>query len=178
MVFWKSIRCPGDHAVFFITILLSLSIYFPGIFCDQNNAFWEKTVYSIGICPMAMIQASIISPDAFSNGVSLLFIAWVFYLYYQKDKKLSKRHIYLTWLMVVLLASAKINSLPLLLLLVIIPASSFNNKKEFVKLWLGTVLITLVVCVGWNLIALLNQRNDGMHKTFLLLKDWLRLKII
>ncbi len=123
--------------------------------------FGKNTLALLAFAPMALIQTSIVSPDAISNGISFLFIAWIFYLCKQKGELLSKTHICITWLMVGLLASAKINSIPLILLLAFVPQRFFNNKKEFVRFWLVNILITLIICVGWNFISLLNLGNEG-----------------
>ena len=154
-----------DAPVMLIYFLLRLSYLFSYILmvyvAIRIIPFGKNILALLAFAPMAIIQASIVSPDAISNGVSFLFIAWVFYLCGQKEGSISKRHIYITWLMVVFLASVKINSMPLILLLVFIPKRFFHDRKEFTYFWVVNIIITIIFCGGWNFITLMNPGNAG-----------------
>jgi uncharacterized membrane protein len=118
--------------------------------------FGKNLLAFLALSPMAMIQASIISPDAISNGISFFFFAWIIYLCAQKVRIITKKQLIITFVMVALLSTTKINSLVLILLLLIIPKRLFQSTKEYMKFWIITILIIVVICGGWNFITVLN----------------------
>jgi len=104
-----------DTPVIILYFLLRLSYLFLYIvlvyWAIKIIPFGKNLLALFAFAPMAIIQASIVSPDAISNGISFLFIAWIFYLIKQKEGPLSKKYITITWAMVGLLAAVKINSI-------------------------------------------------------------------
>jgi uncharacterized membrane protein len=114
---------------------------------------------AISVLPMAMIQASIISPDGISNAICFLFLAWVVYLVQtpvQPGQRGGRRTL-ITGLVIFLLTTAKLNCIPYLLLLFLIPNGTFS-KKATVILIMVSLLCLGFVCFGWNL---LTSGNSG-----------------
>jgi len=111
----------------------------------------------LSVSPMALIQASSISPDAINNGGCFLFIAWVLYLNSSAKKAaFSWRDWIITVIFVIMIATFKINSLPLLLLLFLIPRQKFGSKKNLIGFILITFLAVGVIYAGWNVLTSTN----------------------
>ena len=106
----------------------------------------------LSILPMSLVQASSISPDAINNGISFLFIAWVFYLNSDANReKFAKKDWFITAFLVLSICTLKLNSIFLLLLLLLIPRAKYGSKKWLTAFVVFTVIAVLLVFVGWNL---------------------------
>lgn len=131
--------------------------------------FGKYILCGLALAPMALIQASIVSVDAISNGVSFLFFAWVFSIRDKKDQTISKKEILVTWLMVALLAIIKINSLILLFLLFLIPRNFFQNRKTYLKFWIIAIMIVVILCGGWNVLTIVKPSGETGEGNFSLI---------
>jgi uncharacterized membrane protein len=102
--------------------------------------------------PVAVLQASIISADAISNGLALLFIGGV--LAVVNREELHWREWGYLALLYFVLFWGKVNIIPLALLpFLILRPSHFKMRFGYILL-LGTVLLLIVVEVlGWTLLA-------------------------
>lgn len=144
----------------------------------------------LAVSPMALFQAATLSPDAISNGIGFLFIAGCLRL--AGLERIGWKQLGGLIVLVFLLFLAKLNLLPLILLVVLpFTLSKFTEKRMYAFLLAGITLLFLVEVAGWNRIAsrnfdslLLDQANPGaqvLHMlgyplTFLLivLKDIVR----
>jgi uncharacterized membrane protein len=110
--------------------------------------------------PMALVLASVITPDALNNGLSFLFIAWVLKLSVSDpEKPFTRSEWWISLALVMTVAMLKANSIPLLFLLFIIPKSKFGSVKNR---WLaaGAVLVVVaVIYVGWNVLVTWDSLN-------------------
>lgn len=105
----------------------------------------------IAIMPMALIQAASISPDGLNNGISFIFIAWVFYLNSpEKRTTFSRKDWWITALLVLLICTLKLNTLPILLMLFLIPRVKFGNLKWLVGFIGITLASIIIISLGWN----------------------------
>lgn len=111
---------------------------------------WLLTV--LALAPMAVIQASIITPDAFDNGFAFLFIAWILYCSSLGGRSLSRREFTLTLAVVVLGCMLKPTTPLLLLILLLIPRSALGERKRGWILAWTAVLAFLLFTIGWNVI--------------------------
>jgi hypothetical protein len=66
---------------------------------------------------------------------------------------MNRKNIIITLILVFLLASVKINSLPLVLLLIFLKSSQFVSRKMQSIFWATLVLLVFVIAGGWNFIA-------------------------
>ena len=140
--------------IYYILRLSYLAIYIALSYLSIKIIPFGKYVLTfLALTPMALLQASSISPDAISNGGSFLFFAWMLHVVVKKEKPLSRKELYFTYILVALLAMLKVNSLPLFLLLLFIPKNAFGDKKCFIFHWVVSFAIVLLLGGGWNIIA-------------------------
>ena len=99
-----------------------------------------------------MYQATTISPDAYTNGVCFLFIAWVLKLTFQENK-INWRQFWITIGITALLLMVKLNAAFLLPLLLLLVWKGFEAKK-MLPILAGVVGFLFVVLVlGWSLLV-------------------------
>ncbi|MBT3668986.1 MAG: DUF2142 domain-containing protein [Chloroflexi bacterium] len=113
------------------------------------------------LSPMAITQASIISPDAITHGMSFLFLAWVLKLSREGEERLNKKGIIILITLIVLLFTLKINSSALILLVFLIPPSKFGSMRNYFFAILGIVLIFIVVVLGWSYLTSSELTTSG-----------------
>ncbi|MDQ3006715.1 MAG: DUF2142 domain-containing protein [Chloroflexota bacterium] len=114
--------------------------------------FGKWILLVLAVTPMALFQASTISPDAISNGLGFLFIAGCLNL--ARSKEINWRECGALVLLILLLFLAKLNLVPLVLLpfLLITPAR-FTKNGTYPFLLAMTVLLFAVEIAGWNMVA-------------------------
>ena len=105
----------------------------------------------LSVSPMALIQAASISPDSVNNGVCFVFLAWILYLNSAPKKdKFSRKDWLITAFLVFCICTLKLNSIFLLLLLFGVPRQKYGTPKWLATFVLFTLLMVLVVFVGWS----------------------------
>jgi uncharacterized membrane protein len=109
-------------------------------------------LFILMLAPTTMLQASTITADAITFGVSFLFIGWSLHLVIERVE-INKKVFWTTLLLVFLLSSIKINSIPIVLLLLILKPSQFHSTKKQILFWLSIAILLVIVAVGWNVIA-------------------------
>lgn len=124
--------------------------------------------------PMALFQATTISPDAISNGIGFLFIAGC--LRVAEFKEIGWREWAVLVFLVFLLFLAKLNLLPLILLpfLLIFP-SRWIHKGMYAALLGITAILFIVEVTGWSLVTsagldplLANEANPSAQVLYIL----------
>jgi hypothetical protein len=114
--------------------------------------FGKWILLVLALSPMALFQATTISPDAISNGIGFLFIAGC--LWRTSDSQITWREVGGLILLIFLLFLAKLNLLPLILLpFLLIPPSRFESRKLYLALVGITAVLFLIEVAGWYLIA-------------------------
>jgi len=121
--------------------------------------FGKWTFAIIAVSPMAIFQASTITPDSISNGIGLLFIAGC--LAIAKREELRWKEWGLLVLLIFLLFLAKINLLFFIFLpfLIFFPSSHFKSQGKYILLVLAALILGLIEVGGWNII--INSRYSG-----------------
>ena len=132
-----------DFAIF---VLL---MYFAIKFVPKFKDF----VLFIGLFPMTLQEATSLSPDSLTIGLSIFMIAFVCYLAYGKKEKMSNGELSILYIMAMFIGFCKIVYLPLLLLYFLIPAERFGGvrRKRFHALLMGGIV--LVLNASWLLIS-------------------------
>ncbi|MBN2116884.1 MAG: DUF2142 domain-containing protein [Anaerolineales bacterium] len=121
--------------------------------------FGKWILLVLAAAPMALFQATTISPDAISNGIAFLFIAGC--LRATEFKEIGWREFGNLAFLIFLLFLGKLNLIPLiLLLLLVIPPSRFPKKGMYALLLVTAVILFLVEIVGWYIIA--SARSDPL----------------
>ena len=107
---------------------------------------------ALALAPITLLQAATVSSDPITNGVSFLFIAWALHLLICQPP-FNRKITLLTFGLLLLLFSVKVNSIPLLLLLLLLSPRQFPSHKAFALFWAAVVGLLILVAGGWNLIA-------------------------
>ena len=99
--------------------------------------------------PLSIIQAASCSSDAFIFSFTLVVIAYLAYMYKSKDSSLTKKHILIYTVLVLILGLSKVTFGALILLILIIPKSRFKNPNDY-YLALASILIVLLCLLAWS----------------------------
>ena len=106
----------------------------------------------LALAPMAMFQASTVSPDAYTNGACFLFLAWMLKLAFQ-DQPIGWRQFWVTVGVTTLLLSVKLDGAFLLPLFLLLFWKSFQSKKMLPLLGAAVLFLFSVLSIGWNLLV-------------------------
>ena len=136
--------------------------------------FGKWILFILAVSPMALFQATTITPDAISNGIGFLFIAGSLNL--AEKKEIDWQEYGKLSLLIFLLFLAKVNLTVLILLpFLLIPPARFTQKRIYILLLGATALLFLIEVAGWNLIAttysdalLANDANAGAQLRYIL----------
>jgi len=114
--------------------------------------FGKWILLVLAVSPMALFQATTISPDAISNGLGFLFIAGCIWL--TESKEINWRECGSLVFLIFLLFLAKPNLVPLILLpILLIRPARFAKNGTYPFLLAMTVILFIVEIAGWNIIA-------------------------
>ena len=114
---------------------------------------FKEIVLFISLLPIVLQEATSMSPDALTIGLSLFLVAYVLYLTYIKKSKLRKRELALLCGIAIVMGFCKIVYLPLLLLFITIPSDRFGGKK---KKWLFLAVLAVVIIalnLAWLMVS-------------------------
>ncbi len=136
--------------------------------------FGKWILFLLAVSPMALFQATTITPDAISNGIGFLFIAGN--LNFAEKEEFGWREYGILSLLIFLLFLAKVNLIVLILLpFLLISPRRFPQKRFYFLLLATTALLFLVEVAGWNLVAtkysdalLANNANAGEQLRYIL----------
>ena len=142
--------------VFYLSRLANLLSYlFLTWLAIRLMPFGKWILLVLAASPMALFQATTLSPDAISNGIGFLFVAGC--LRVAKVPEVGWREMGNLVILIFLLFLAKLNIVSLILLpFLLIPPSQFIKKRLYVFLLVTTLFLFLLEVGGWNLIASTN----------------------
>ena len=121
----------------------------------RQMPFGKWILLILAVSPMALFQATTMTPDAISNGIGFLFFAGCLRL--AQRQEIDRRETGILILLIFLLFLAKLNLLPLILLpFLLIPATRFTSSRLYVFLLGTTLVLFLIEVAGWNWIASTN----------------------
>lgn len=117
----------------------------------------------LALMPMTLIQAASISADSLTIGISFLFVAFIFKLAFDDNKKvINKVDIALIFLMMILLVLSKNAYVFLMLLILMIPSYKFGgNKKRFLTYIIAFALFSTVIAYSFNLGGIVGSSNSN-----------------
>ena len=117
---------------------------------------WLLTV--LALSPMAITQASTVTPDAIDNAGAFLFTAWALRLASMGDIPMSDRDFRKTIILIILVCTLKPTTPVLLLLLLLVPRRVVGSDKRRAILVAAALSAFLLLSVGWDVIL---GRNVG-----------------
>jgi len=138
--------------IYYVIRLSYLIIYAAMIYLAVRIVPVGKWVFGIlSVTPMSLIQASSISPDSVNNGIAFIFIAWVLYLNSPAKKtSFSRKDWYITAFLTLSICTLKLNTIPLLFILFLIPRVKYGSRKWLISFIAFTLISFVVVSLGWN----------------------------
>jgi uncharacterized membrane protein len=113
--------------------------------------FGKWLLLVLALAPIALYQASTVSPDSYTNGACFLFVAWVVKLACQ-EKRINWKQFWITIGITALLLMVKLNAVFLLPLLLLLVWTGFESKKMLPILAGTVVCLFLIFVVGWNVL--------------------------
>lgn len=132
---------------YFVWVLL---VYFAIKFAPK----FKKIFLFIALLPITLQEATSMSPDALTIGLSLFMVAYVLNLAYSNvNRKNSRKELVILYIVSIIMSLCKIVYLPLVLLLLVIPIRKFGSKK---RKWLHLIMIYLLVLginIGWLMVS-------------------------
>ncbi len=132
-----------------------------------NFTVWVLLVYSaikliprfkgfvifMALLPITLQEATSLSPDALTIGLSFFMVAYVMNLAYGKSKTIGRLDLVLLYVMAGVIGFCKIVYLPLVLLYLIIPEGKFGSKR---RKWmhLGVIAgLVLFLNLSWLMVS-------------------------
>lgn len=103
----------------------------------------------IACFPLSIIQAASCSSDAFIFSFTLVVIAYLAQMYKSEDYSLTKKHILIYMVLVLILGMTKVTFGALILLILIIPKNKFKNPNDY-YLGLISIIIVLLCLLAWS----------------------------
>jgi hypothetical protein len=158
-LFAGSLRMPALF-VFFACRFASLLSYIILIWLAiRLIPFGKWILFILAASPMALFQATTVSPDAISNGIGFLFIAGS--LRAAGWTRIDGKKLGSLLLLVFLLFLAKLNLIPLILLpFLLLPPTRFANRRAYLAFAGITLILFIAEVAGWNLLAA--ARSDAL----------------
>ena len=111
---------------------------------------WLLTV--LALSPMAITQASTVTPDAVDNAGAFLFTAWALRLASMGDVPMSDRDFRKTIILIILVCTLKPTTPALLLLLLLVPRRVVGSDKRRAILVSAALSAFLLLSVGWDVV--------------------------
>lgn len=123
---------------------------------ERLMPFRKEVLMAVSLLPMSLHLAASLSYDAVLIGLSMVFVAWCFYLAYEK-KRVGTADVVILGLLLVLLEPCKVVYLPLAGICLLIPAAKFGSRRRYwisvasvvAVLVLSVFLLNHVVLSGW-----------------------------
>lgn len=142
-----------------------LIVYFALSILKNKKIKW--LVFVVALMPMSVFQASMISADGMTIGLSLLFMSLLLSAILDPSK-FSKKNLYIIFTVAALIPLVKANYIFLSLGLILIPNSIFSKKKIAIVIKsVGLVLMTIATIV-WSVLtkysndSAVSPRPDGL----------------
>lgn len=137
--------------------------------------------FLLALTPMSLFEASSLSSDAVTNGLSFLVISVFLYYAVLESKKINAIIIFTLPL---LLSLSKQAYFPLILLYLLIPVKKIGNRKKYFTAFASIVLLNLGAIALWSLmikdlyVPLQPQVSPGGQLLFILANPLNFLKVI
>ncbi len=108
----------------------------------KKTPMLKMSMTVIACCPLLIVQAASCSSDAFIISFTLIVIAYLAHMYKSKDSSLTKKHILIYTILVLILGFSKVTYGALALLILIIPKSKFKNPNDY---YIGVLSIAIIL---------------------------------
>lgn len=125
-------------------VICSLLLYFAYKKMPERKLLLMSVIF----LPMFMQELISMSPDGFTNTLSVCLLVYVFYLC-EKNETIKTRDILILMILCLLLSLCKIVYLPLCFLPLLIPSSRFSSKQTALSVKAGIIILCMVINSFW-----------------------------
>ena len=132
-----------------VNLLVSVFLLY---FAMKLIPFGKKMIFLITILPTTMVQISSLSPDALTLTSSILFVAYVLKLWYEK-RKITKKEVSKLTILGIVVALCKIVYIPFVFLVFILPKKNYKNRKSYILSVIAMIVIPILINLIWLAIA-------------------------
>ncbi len=129
----------------------------------KKAPFFKLQLLLVACLPLSIQQAASMSSDAMFIYLSLLSLAYFFYLYVKPENTINFREIFIFFVLCLLVALIKPPCIMFVFLALFIPKSNFKSKKEYICIWIGLVLLCLIV-LAWNFLYAIPKLNNSFRQ--------------
>jgi len=137
-------------ALFYWARLASLLFWIVAIYYAIHlMPFYKWLLALIALLPMSVLINMSVSADVVTNALAFLSIAYACHLAY-KESYVSKGHFLVLYLLMLLLASAKIVYAPVLITILLIPREKFGTKRQYISRLLSLGALGAVTALFWS----------------------------
>lgn len=126
----------------------------------KKTPILKMPMFVVACFPLTIIQAASLSIDSMILGLSLLCLAYIFWMYKAEEKTLTKKHIAIFFILMSILGLLKVTMGALALLFLIIPQKNFKNQKDYYLGFLG-IIIVLAILLAWTRIFALDSLTNS-----------------
>lgn len=125
--------------------------------------FGKMLMYIIAVLPLSIEAFSTMSPDGITIAVSMLLIAYVLRIIFDKEKKVGKKEIAILSVLSIVIALCKIVYVPLVGVILLIPTEKYKNKKQRIIIPAIIMLVAIIINLIWFKISndYLSITSDG-----------------
>ncbi|MDD6224293.1 MAG: DUF2142 domain-containing protein, partial [bacterium] len=171
--------------LYFARFFSLLSYLLIGYFALKVTPMFKKSMFAILLMPMSIFLASMVSYDNLLIAISLLTVASILKLIYDKKEMFNKNWFILFTVTGYILLNIKIVYAPLMALLIFVPKEKFKNKenkekiKTYIRLGLLIILLTIIFRIP-NLLLSATESNSlsGKQLSFVLNHPFTYFKIL
>ena len=115
----------------------------------------------ISCIPLCIFLVSTVSIDSLIGGLSILTVAYFFYLYKLPKNSIDYKHIAKFSILVLLLGMCKVTCFAFILLLPFIPISNFKENKYYLMGFLSIIILSIIALLWSKYYA-----NPGFFQSF------------
>ena len=132
-------------------------------FAIKKIPFGKNILLLLSIIPIAIEGFTTSSPDGLTIAISALFVAYTFYVAFDKNKMCGTKETVILAIIGAIVSLCKIVYMPLIFLVLIIPKEKFNSKKERIISMIIILSVGVILNLVWLLfgsIALFNTNTN------------------
>ncbi len=124
----------------------------------------KEIIFALSMLPVNMYECASLSGGPLAYAVTVLLIAYVLWLKYEKTGEMDKREKLCLYLLLLFAASCKIVYAPFVLMAFAIPAERFGDKKKYRFHVTCAGVMVLLASVGWMTVSsrYLIEYNEGV----------------
>ncbi|MDR1101700.1 MAG: DUF2142 domain-containing protein [Clostridiales bacterium] len=128
--------------------------------------FGRRMIFLLALMPMTLYTVSTLSSDLITNALSFLYVSYVLYLAFGKERVISRVQIIFLLMLCVGISLSKIVYMPLCLTCFVVPFHKLGGKRRYFKVMGAIVAISLIVNLAWLGVAakfLVNNVVPGVN---------------